>query len=92
MIVNQPIQSLKRSVASYPSEVPDPDGYLVKNRDRLDKEFSRCRVKSVQYRNQSIRILKQLGNGIKVQIGFDQMNDAPVEVWIIPKRMWEQQE
>ncbi|CAD8127058.1 unnamed protein product [Paramecium sonneborni] len=90
IIVNQPIQSLKSVVKSFPIIESNPLEYLSVNRDKIDREYAKIRVKSVQYRNQAIKILKQ--GQIKVQVGYDHMNDSPVEVWLIPKCMWRQQE
>ncbi|KAM3131136.1 hypothetical protein pb186bvf_016716 [Paramecium bursaria] len=92
LIVNQPIQSLKAQVASFKIEEINPKQYQTEQRDKTEKEFQKIRIKSVQYRNQPIKILKQFDSQIRIQVGFDQIKDSPIEVWMIPKKMWKQED
>ena len=54
------------------------------NKTIIEKEFSRIKVKDVQFRNQKIRVLKKRKDGIETLLGYDVKTDKEVEITRMP--------
>ena len=62
-----------------------PHAYISREKAAMEKEFVARRVRSVHYRNQPIKVIENLSNGIIKELAFCADKDFAVENFKIPR-------